>query len=114
MREMLLPTSALAGMGLDDSVALVTDGRFSGASRGAAVGHVCPEAAAGGPIALVADGDRISLDLEQGTLSLDVPAGEFAARQARAGSAARPAPSSGLLRRYAAAVGPASRGAVLD
>jgi len=114
MREMLLPTSTLAGMGLDDTVALVTDGRFSGASRGAAVGHVCPEAAAGGPIGLVEDGDRITLDLEGGALSWDVPADERARRKARIGPPPRRSSSSGFLRRYAALVGPASRGAVLD
>jgi dihydroxy-acid dehydratase len=114
MREMLLPTSTLAGMGLDDSVALITDGRFSGASRGAAIGHVCPEAADGGPIALVEDGDRVALDLDEGTLSLHVSADERARRQARLGSRELPDVSSALLRRYATLVGPASRGAVLD
>ncbi len=114
MREMLLPTSVLAGMGLDDTVALVTDGRFSGASRGAAVGHVCPEAAAGGPIALVEDGDRITLDVVAGTLFWDAPDGEPVRRESRAEPLPRSGPSSGLLRRYAMLVGPASGGAVLD
>ena len=113
MREMLLPTSVLAGMGLDDSVALVTDGRFSGASRGAAIGHVCPEAAAGGAIALVEDGDLIALDLDQGTLEWRVSLDEREKREARTHHT-RPAPASALLRRYAALVGPASRGAVLE
>jgi dihydroxyacid dehydratase/phosphogluconate dehydratase len=73
MREMLGPTSAIAGMGLDQTVALITDGRFSGASRGAAIGHVSPEAASGGTIALVETGDVISIDIPAGKLTLEVP-----------------------------------------
>ena len=81
MREMLAPTAALVGMGLDKEVALVTDGRFSGATRGAAIGHVSPEAAEGGKIALVKDGDVIKIDIQNGRLALDVPAKELQARQ---------------------------------
>lgn len=114
MREMLLPTSTLAGMGLDDSVALITDGRFSGASRGAAVGHVCPEAADGGPIALVEDGDRIELDLNEGTISLHVSSAERKERQARLDLQKASDVPNVLLRRYAKLVGPASCGAVLE
>ena len=112
MREMLALTAALAGRGLDGSVALVTDGRFSGATRGAAVGHVSPEAAAGGPIALVREGDRILLDIEAGTLDLAVAPSELEARRADW----RPRPcraASGYLARYARDVGSAARGAVL-
>lgn len=81
MREMLTPTSALAGMGLDNCVALITDGRFSGATRGASIGHVSPEAAVGGPIARLREGDRIRIDIPARTLDILVPAGELAARQ---------------------------------
>jgi len=113
MREMLSPTAALAGRGLDDSVALVTDGRFSGATRGAAIGHVCPEAAAGGPLALVREGDRIRIDIEGGSLELLVGEAELATR--RAALVPPPAkPASGWLARYAKLVGPASRGASLS
>ena len=112
MREMLLPTSALAGMGLDDKVALVTDGRFSGATRGAAVGHVSPEAAAGGPIGLVEEGDMIEIDIENGRLELLVPDEEISRRREN-WAPASPRVSSGYLARYATAVGDASSGAVL-
>ena len=110
--EMLGPTAALVGMGLGESVALVTDGRFSGGTRGACIGHVCPEAAAGGPIALIKDGDPISYDLEAGTLELLVPQQELAARKA----AFRPPLGqghTGWLARYVQMVAPASIGAVL-
>lgn len=110
MREMLAPTASLAGMGLDRSVALITDGRFSGATRGAAVGHVSPEAAAGGPIALVCEGDTISLNIPARTLHLDVPDDVLAER-----AAAFVPPEQnlrGYLARYAAAVTSASTGAV--
>ncbi|MEW6662829.1 MAG: dihydroxy-acid dehydratase [Bacillota bacterium] len=110
--EMLGPTAALMGMGLGESVALVTDGRFSGGSRGACVGHVCPEAASGGPIALVENGDLISYDLEAGTLDLLVPEAELAARQAAYTPPLRQEPS-GWLARYVQMVTPASSGAVL-
>ena len=112
MREMLMPTSVLAGLGLDGSVAMVTDGRFSGASRGAAIGHVCPEAAAGGTIALVEEGDRIEIDIPEGRLTLHVDESELALRR---GQLAPPVQQSsgGYLDRYAASVGAASEGAVL-
>lgn len=111
MREMLSPTSALVGMELDKDVALVTDGRFSGATRGAAIGHVCPEAAVGGKIALVKDGDTIKIDIANGKLTLDVPAKELQARQKKL----RPKDSnaSGWLLRYQNLVTSATNGAVL-
>ncbi|HSW09946.1 MAG TPA: dihydroxy-acid dehydratase [Bacillota bacterium] len=111
--EMLGPTANLMGMGLGDSVALVTDGRFSGATRGACIGHVCPEAASGGPIALVQDGDVIGYDLDAGTLDLQVSGRELAGRQAAVQPPPRRQPS-GWLARYVAMVGPASRGAVIE
>lgn len=113
MREMLSLTAALAGMGLDRDVALVTDGRFSGATRGVSIGHVSPEAAAGGPIGRVRDGDPISFDLDAGTLDLDVPADELTARAAARGAGPGRA-ATGWLARYAGAVTSASRGAVLQ
>lgn len=111
MREMLSPTSALVGMGLDKDVALITDGRFSGATRGAAIGHVCPEAAADGKIALVKDGDVIKIDINNGRLTLDVPAKELQARQKKL----RPKDSNaaGWLLRYQNLVTSAANGAVL-
>ncbi len=113
MREMLAPTSVLAGMGLDDKVALITDGRFSGATRGASIGHVSPEAAAAGPIALVRDGDLISIDLPGRRLNLKVSADELEKRRAKW---RRPEPkiNRGYLKRYAAQVSSAGLGAVLD
>ncbi len=112
MREMLSPTSALAGMGLDKDVALITDGRFSGATRGAAIGHVAPEAAEGGTIALVQDGDEISVDIPSGKLTLNVSDDELARR--RAGwSAPEPNVKTGWLNRYQRMVSSASEGAVL-
>ena len=113
MREMLEATSALAGMGRDGDTALITDGRFSGATRGAAIGHVSPEAAAGGPIALVREGDMISIDIDAGRLELEVSDGELAARRA-AWKAPEPNVRKGWLARYAALVGSASGGAVLS
>ncbi len=113
MREMLSPTAALIGEGLGDSVALVTDGRFSGGTRGMVVGHVSPEAAVGGPVALVAEGDRITLDAERGILSLDVSGEELARRRA----AWSPPPSRalrGVLAKYARQVSSASLGAVTE
>lgn len=111
MREMLSPTSALIGMGLDKDVALVTDGRFSGATRGAAIGHVSPEAAEGGKIALVADGDIIKIDIPGGKLNLDVPAKTLDARRKKL----RPRDSdvSGWLLRYQNLVTSAANGATL-
>lgn len=113
MREMLSPTSAIAGIGLDREVALITDGRFSGATRGAAIGHVSPEAARGGAIALVEEGDRIAIDIPAHTVTLCVPEEELAARRARFVPPERPA-VTGYLRRYAAAVASADRGAIIN
>jgi dihydroxy-acid dehydratase len=112
MREMLMPTSALAGMGLDDKVALLTDGRFSGATRGAAVCHVSPEAAAGGPIALVREGDEVELDIPNQRLTLLVPEEEMARRRAGWAPVA-PRATEGYLARYASLVSSASEGAIL-
>jgi len=112
MREMLMPTSSLAGMGLDKVVALMTDGRFSGATRGSAIGHVSPEAAAGGPIALVAEGDLIEIDIPARKLVLHVSDEELARRKA-AWVCPPPKIQKGYLARYAAHVTSASEGAVL-
>lgn len=113
MREMLTPTSLLSGMGLDDQVALLTDGRFSGATRGAAIGHISPEAAAGGPIAIVKDGDLIAIDIPAHSLNLELAEAEISSRladlppwQLRV--------KSGYLKRYAEAVTSASTGAVFE
>ncbi|MGE9911800.1 dihydroxy-acid dehydratase [Atopobiaceae bacterium SGI.236] len=113
MREMLTPTSAICGMGLDKSVALITDGRFSGATKGPAIGHVSPEAAAGGPIALVREGDIISIDIDAGTLELEVPDAELAERRA-AWEPPAPKYASGVLSRYAKLVTSADKGAYLS
>ncbi len=113
MREMLNPTSAIAGMGLGSTVALITDGRFSGASRGASIGHVCPEAAVGGTIALVEEGDIIKVNIPECTLTLDVSEEELAKRRA-AWQPREPKVNTGYLKRYAALVTSASRGAVLE
>lgn len=112
MREMLNPTSALAGMKLDRQVALITDGRFSGASRGASIGHVCPEAAAGGEIGLLEEGDTILIDIPNGRVNALVSDEEFAARRSRQ---VMPAPSvtSGWLARYARGCAGANDGAVM-
>jgi dihydroxy-acid dehydratase len=112
MREMLMPTSVLAGMGLDDKVALLTDGRFSGATRGSAVGHVSPEAASGGPIALVEEGDEIELDIDGRRLALNVSDVELSGRRQN-WSPPSPRVTGGYLARYAAQVSSASEGAVL-
>jgi dihydroxy-acid dehydratase len=112
MREMLTPTSLLSGMGLDDKVALLTDGRFSGATRGAAIGHISPEAAGGGPLAVVRNGDPIRIDIPNRILSLEVPDREIARRLAEL-APWEPAIKTGYLRRYAQAVTSASTGAVL-
>ena len=112
MREMLNPTSALAGMKLDTTVALITDGRFSGASRGAAIGHVSPEAASGGPIGLVKEGDTIEIDIPNASITLHVSDEELAARKA-AYQAPEPNVKSGWLARYARMVSSANLGAVL-
>ena len=113
MREMLTPTSAICGMGLDKSCALITDGRFSGATKGPAIGHVSPEAAAGGPIALVKEGDVISIDIDAGTLTLEVPDEELAARRA-AWQPPAPKYTTGVLSRYARLVTSADKGAYLS
>ena len=113
MREMLNPTSAIAGMGLGSTVALITDGRFSGASRGASIGHACPEAAVGGPIALVEEGDIISIDIDNNKLDVLVSDEEMAARKAK-WQPRKPSVTSGYLARYAAMAAPASRGAILE
>ena len=112
MREMLNPTSAIAGMGLGSTVALITDGRFSGASRGASIGHVSPEAAVGGPIALVEEGDRILIDIPNHRLELKVSDEELAERRA-AWKPRTPRITDGYLARYAALVTSGNRGAVL-
>lgn len=113
MREMLSATSALMGFGLGDRCALVTDGRFSGASRGPCIGHVSPEAALGGPIALVRDGDIIHIDLHRKALTIDVSAEELAERR-RTWTPLPPMVSSGYLARYSRMVGPTWEGAVLE
>ncbi len=114
MPEMLSPTSALAGRGLDRDVALITDGRFSGATRGAAIGHVAPEAQAGGPIGLVHEGDMIAIDIPARTLSLEVPEEEMARRRA-AQPPLTPRPGvTGYLARYVKLVSGAEKGAVLQ
>ena len=112
MREMLNPTSAIAGMGLGSSVALITDGRFSGASRGASIGHVSPEAAVGGPIALVEEGDMISINIPEFKLELMVSDEELAARKAK-WQPREPKVNTGYLKRYAAMVTSGNRGAVM-
>ena len=112
MREMLNPTSALAGMKLDKTVALITDGRFSGASRGAAIGHVSPEAASGGPIGLIEEGDTISIDIPNASITLEVSDAVLAERKAKY-VAPEPNIKTGWLSRYARMVTSANLGAVL-
>ena len=112
MREMLNPTSAIMGMGLGNSVALITDGRFSGATRGACIGHVSPEAASGGAIGVVREGDRIRIDIPANTISLLIPDEELEARMAA--FEPKQKPLSGYLRRYAALVSSGASGAVLN
>lgn len=113
MREMLNPTSAIAGMGLGSTVALITDGRFSGASRGASIGHASPEAAVGGPIALVEEGDRISIDIDNHSLNVLVSDEELEARRAK-WQFREPKVTSGYLARYASLVTSADKGAILQ
>ena len=113
MREMLNPTSAIAGMGLGSSVALITDGRFSGASRGASIGHVCPEAAVGGPIALVEEGDLIKINIPENKLELAVSDEELEARRAE-WKPREPKVTTGYLARYAKMVSDSCKGAVLE
>ena len=112
MREMLSLTSSVVGAGLGESVALVTDGRFSGATRGLMVGHVAPEAARGGPLAAIADGDLVTIDVDAGRLEVDLPDEEIARRLA-AWAPPEPRYTGGVFARYAASVGSASDGAVL-
>ncbi len=113
MREMLNPTSAIVGRGLGSTVALITDGRFSGATRGAAIGHVSPEAAVGGPIALVEEGDMISIDIMGHSIQLEVSDEELARRKA-AWKPRQPKITTGYLARYAALVTSGNRGAILE
>ena len=113
MREMLNPTSAIAGMGLGSSVALITDGRFSGASRGASIGHVSPEAAVGGPIALVEEGDIIKINIPENSLNIDISDEEMAARRAK-WQPRQPKVTTGYLARYAHLVTSGNRGAILE
>jgi dihydroxy-acid dehydratase len=110
MREMLTPTSAIVGAGLGDSVALITDGRFSGATRGAAIGHVCPEAAAGGVIGIVQDGDIIDIDIPNNSLSLRLSDEQIAERLKNFTPKVKPV--TGYLKKYAKSVASASDGAI--
>ena len=112
MREMLTPTSAICGMGLSTSVALITDGRFSGATKGPAVGHVSPEAAAGGPIALIEEGDQLTVDIEGGAITLHVSDEELEKRRAE-WTAPAPKHDHGVLAKYAKLVSSADKGAIL-
>ena len=113
MREMLSPTGAIIGRGLGDKVALITDGRFSGGSHGFVVGHVPPEAAVGGPIAVVEDGDSITIDAGSKTIDIEIPDTELRARL-DAWRAPTPKADRGLLAKYARLVSSASEGAVTD
>ena len=113
MREMLNPTSAIQGMGLGSSVALITDGRFSGATRGASIGHCSPEAANGGPIAYVKDGDLISIDIPSYKIELKVSDEELAKRREEM-SIKKKEHISGYLKRYAAMVSSADKGAIIN
>ena len=113
MREMLNPTSAIMGMGLGSSVALITDGRFSGASRGACIGHVSPEAAVGGNIALVEEGDIIDIDINANALNFRVSEEELAARREK-WQPREPKITTGYLSRYVAMVTSGNRGAILE
>ena len=113
MREMLTPTSAIQGRGQGSTVALITDGRFSGATRGASIGHVSPEAAVGGPIALVKDGDIISIDIPNHSINVKISDEEMAARKA-AWKPREPKINTGYLARYASLVTSGNTGAVLQ
>jgi len=113
MREMLSPTSAIMGRGLGGQVALITDGRFSGGSHGFVVGHISPEAAVGGPIGLLRNGDRISIDAAGREMRVHLPAAELRRRRA-AWRPAKPYTLTGVLAKYAHLVGSASRGAVAE
>ena len=111
MREMLSPTSALVGMGMGEKVALITDGRFSGGTRGPCIGHVSPEAAEGGPIGLLKDGDEIQIDIEKRKIEVKLTPAELNGRQAQY-KPPKPKQASGYLARYAELVTSASTGAV--
>jgi len=113
MREMLSPTSAITGLGLGDKVALITDGRFSGGSHGFVVGHVSPEAAVGGPIALLKNGDRVTIDAVARTIDVALSAAELK-RRIKAWKAPKPYATAGVLAKYARTVSSASLGAVTD
>ncbi len=113
MREMLTPTAAVSGMGLGESVALITDGRFSGATRGASIGHISPEAAEGGPIGLVREGDMISIDIPNNKLDLLVEESELEKRKAN-WQKPEPKITKGYLARYAKQVTSASTGAIFN
>jgi dihydroxy-acid dehydratase len=113
MREMLAPTAALVGAGLGDSVGLITDGRFSGGTHGLVVGHVAPEAALGGPLALVREGDSITIDAGRRELRINVPDRELATRKQK-WQAPAPRYTSGVLAKYAKLVSSSSQGAVTD
>jgi dihydroxy-acid dehydratase len=113
MREMLSPTGAIMGLGLGDKVALITDGRFSGGSHGFVVGHISPEAANGGPIALIRNGDRIRIDALKRRIDLDVSAREMKSRASK-WKAPKPYTTTGVLAKYARSVSSASDGAVTD
>ncbi len=113
MPEMLGHTAAIAGMGLEKEVALITDGRFSGGTRGISIGHISPEAAAGGPIALLRDGDSVIIDLDEGLLAVDLSEEELQQRKAKWQPPA-PKVDRGYLARYARLVTSADTGAVLE
>ena len=113
MREMLTPTSVIAGMGLDKDVALITDGRFSGATRGASIGHVSPEAAAGGPIAAIQNGDIIEIDIDACSLNVKLSDEEINKRLAQVPEF-KPKITEGYMKRYAMLVSSADKGAVFD
>ena len=112
MREMLAPTATLMGLGLGDSVALITDGRFSGGTRGPCIGHISPEAMQGGPIAIVQDGDPIAIDIPGKTITLKIPDEEIKKRLSK-WTAPEPKISTGYLSRYARLVSSGSEGAIL-
>lgn len=113
MREMLNPTSAIAGMGLDKQVALITDGRFSGATRGASIGHVSPEAAKGGTIAYIKDGDMISINIPEYKISVDISNEELERRKNKTEILEKDG-ISGYLRRYSQVVSSSDKGAIIN
>jgi dihydroxy-acid dehydratase len=112
MREMLSPTSAIVGMKLDDSVALITDGRFSGGTKGAAIGHISPEAAHGGPIAIVREGDKISIDIPAKKITLELSDQDIAERL-KTWTRPEPKITTGYMARYSKLVSSASEGAIV-